>query len=144
MPAEPVHYSQRPVIRAGTQTTSENALAETGMQTTSEDVTVETETQTASEDTVAAIGTQLTTTVVEKKQWTRRSTGPYHRLAREEEEEEGFDQEAGPSAKKWEAGVREIRQEVETTWPLTALSELGEKRKDDSRQPGERIAASLL
>ncbi|GAB0207108.1 hypothetical protein GRJ2_003176400 [Grus japonensis] len=110
---------------------------------------VEERTQTAAEDTVAEIGTQTITTtviapVVKKKQWTRRSTGPYHRLVREEEEEEErFDQEAGPSAKKWEEGVREIRQEAETTRSLTS-SELRDMRKDYSRQPGERIAAWLL
>ncbi|GAB0202585.1 hypothetical protein GRJ2_002724100 [Grus japonensis] len=118
-----VQYSQRTVVEAGTQT--------------------------AAEDTVAEIGTQTITTtviapVVKKKQWTRRSTGPYHRLVREEEEEEErFDQEAGPSAKKWEEGVREIRQEAETTRSLTS-SELRDMRKDYSRQPGERIAAWLL
>ncbi|GAB0208835.1 hypothetical protein GRJ2_003349200 [Grus japonensis] len=107
-------YSQRTVVEAGTQT--------------------------AAEDTVAEIGTQTITTtviapVVKKKQWTRRSTGPYHRLVREEEEEEErFDQEAGPSAKKWEEGVREIRQEAETTRSLTS-SELRDMRKDYSRQP---------
>ncbi|GAB0177290.1 hypothetical protein GRJ2_000194200 [Grus japonensis] len=53
---------------------------------------------------------------------------------REEEEEERFDQEASPSAKKWEEGVREIRQEAETTWSLTS-SELQDMRKDYSRQP---------
>ncbi|GAB0185848.1 hypothetical protein GRJ2_001050100 [Grus japonensis] len=46
--------------------------------------------------------------------------GPYHRLVREEEEEKRFDQEAGPLAKKLEEGVREIRQEAETTWSLTS------------------------
>ncbi|XP_075595208.1 uncharacterized protein LOC142599193 [Balearica regulorum gibbericeps] len=110
---------------------------------------VEEGTQTAAEDTVAEIGTQTVTAtviapVVKKKQWTRRSTGPYHRLVREEEEEEErFEQEAGPSAKKWEEGVREIRQEAETTRSLTS-SELRDMRKDYSRQPGERIAAWLL
>ncbi|XP_054671609.1 uncharacterized protein LOC129202590 [Grus americana] len=118
-----VQYSQRTVVEEGTQT--------------------------AAEDTVAEIGTQTMTTtviapVVKKKQWTRRSTGPYHRLVREEEEEEErFEQEAGPSAKKWEEGVREIRQEAETTRSLTS-SELRDMRKDYSRQPGERIAAWLL
>ncbi|GAB0209721.1 hypothetical protein GRJ2_003437800 [Grus japonensis] len=118
-----VQYSQRTVVEEGTQT--------------------------AAEDTVAEIGTQTITTtviapVVKKNQWTRRSTGPYHRLVREEEEEEErFDQEAGPSAKKWEEGVREIRQEAETTWSLTS-SELRDMREDYSRQPGERIAAWLL
>ncbi|GAB0206427.1 hypothetical protein GRJ2_003108300 [Grus japonensis] len=118
-----VQYSQRTVAEAGTQT--------------------------AAEDTVAEIGTQTITTtviapVVKKKQWTRRSTGPYHQLVREEEEEEErFDQEASPSAKKWEEGVREIRQEAETTRSLTS-SELRDMRKDYSRQPGERIAAWLL
>ncbi|KAK4810863.1 hypothetical protein QYF61_008835 [Mycteria americana] len=62
-----------------------------------------------SQRTVVEIETQTTTTViapaVKKKQWTRRSTGPYHRLVREEEEEEGFDQEAGPFTKKLEEGV---------------------------------------
>ncbi|KAM9591472.1 uncharacterized protein ACIBXB_006268 [Morphnus guianensis] len=80
---------------------------------------------------------------VKKKQWTRRSTGPYHRLVREEEEEERFDLEAGPSIKKLEEGVRELRQEAETTRSLTS-SELRDLRKDYSRQPGERIAAWLL
>ncbi|GAB0207417.1 mitochondrial enolase superfamily member 1 [Grus japonensis] len=118
-----VQYSQRTVVEAGTQT--------------------------ASEDTVAEIGTQTITAtviapVVKKKQWTRRSTGPYHRLVREEEEEEErFDQEASPSAKKWEEGVREIRQEAETTRSLTS-SELRDMQKDYSCQPGERIAAWLL
>ncbi|GAB0209685.1 cAMP-dependent protein kinase inhibitor alpha [Grus japonensis] len=95
-----VQYSQRTVVEEGTQT--------------------------AAEDTMVEIGTQTTTTtviapVVKKKQWTRRSTGPYHQLVREEEEEEErFDQEVGPSAKKWEEGVREIRQEAETTRSLTS------------------------
>ncbi|GAB0207069.1 mitochondrial enolase superfamily member 1 [Grus japonensis] len=118
-----VQYSQRTVVEEGTQT--------------------------AAEDTVAEIGTQTITAtviapVVKKKQWTRRSTGPYHRLVREEEEEEErFDQEASPSAKKWEEGVREIRQEAETTRSLTS-SELRDMQKDYSCQPGERIAAWLL
>ncbi|GAB0203748.1 hypothetical protein GRJ2_002840400 [Grus japonensis] len=66
-------------------------------------------------------------------------------LAREEEEEEEerFDQEASPSAKKWEEGVREIRQEAETTRSLTS-SELRDMQKDYSCQPGEQIAAWLL
>ncbi|GAB0206700.1 hypothetical protein GRJ2_003135600 [Grus japonensis] len=110
-----VQYSQRTVVEEGTQT--------------------------AAEDTVAEIGTQTTTTViapvVKKKQWTRRSTGPYHQLVREEEEEEErFDQEAGPSAKKQEEGVREIRQEAETTWSLTS-SKLRDIQKDYSCQPGK-------
>ncbi|GAB0210089.1 hypothetical protein GRJ2_003474700 [Grus japonensis] len=111
-----VQYSQRTVVEEGTQT--------------------------AAEDTVAEIGTQTITTtviapVVKKKQWTRRSTGPYHQLVREEEEEEErFDQEAGPSAKKWEEGVREIRQEAETTWSLTS-SKLRDIQKDYSCQPGK-------
>ena len=94
-------------------------------------------------------GTQTTTTttviapVVKKKLWTRRTTGPYPRLVREEEEEERFVQEAGPSTKKWEEGMRELSQEAETTWSLTS-SELRDMRKDYSRQPGERIAAWLL
>ncbi|GAB0207342.1 hypothetical protein GRJ2_003199800 [Grus japonensis] len=93
-------YSQRTVVEAGTQTASEDALVEIGTQT---------------------ITTTVIAPVVKKKQWTRRSTGPYHRLVREEEEEEErFDQEAGPSAKKREEGVREIRQEAETTWSLTS------------------------
>ena len=93
-------------------------------------------------------GTQTTTTttviapVVKKKQWTRR-TGPYPQLVREEEEEERFDQEAGPSTKKWEEGMRELSQEAETTRSLTS-SELRDMRKDYSCQPGERIAAWLL
>ncbi|GAB0203749.1 hypothetical protein GRJ2_002840500 [Grus japonensis] len=61
----------------------------------------------------------------------------------EEEEEERFDQEASPSAKKWEEGVREIRQEAETTRSLTS-SELRDMQKDYSCQPGEQIAAWLL
>ncbi|GAB0207736.1 hypothetical protein GRJ2_003239300 [Grus japonensis] len=66
---------------------------------------------------------------------------PYHRLIREEEEEEErFDQEAGPSAKKWEEGVREIRQEAETTRSLTS-SELQDMRKDYSCQPGKWTTA---
>lgn len=44
--------------------------------------------------------------------------GPYHQLVREEEE--GADWEEGPSAKKLEKEVREIRQQVETTWSLTS------------------------
>ncbi|KAK4810528.1 hypothetical protein QYF61_004491 [Mycteria americana] len=64
-------------------------------------------------------------------------------LVREEEEEEGFDQEASPSAKKREEEVREITQEVETTQSLTS-KELRDMQKDYSRQPGERIAAWLL
>ncbi|KAK4810717.1 hypothetical protein QYF61_007691 [Mycteria americana] len=74
--------------------------------------------------------------VVKKKQWTRKTTGPYHRLVREEEEEERFDQEAGPSAKKLEEGVREFRQEAETTQSL-ASSELRDMQKDYSCQPGK-------
>ncbi|GAB0207603.1 hypothetical protein GRJ2_003226000 [Grus japonensis] len=115
-----VQYSQRTVVEEGTQT--------------------------AAEDTVAEIGTQTITAtviapVVKKKQWTRRSTGPYHQLVREEEEEEErFEQEAGPSAKKQEEGVREIRQEAETTWSLTS-SELRDMRKDYSRQPGKWTTA---
>ncbi|KAK4810584.1 hypothetical protein QYF61_007321 [Mycteria americana] len=120
-----VQYYQRTVVKAGTQTTSENTLTETGVQTTSEDMIVETGTQSASEHTMVEIGTQTTTTtviapVVKKKQWTRWSTGPYHRLVREEEEEEGFDQEASPSAKKLDEGVREFRQEAETIQSLTS------------------------
>ncbi|KAK4806857.1 hypothetical protein QYF61_012578 [Mycteria americana] len=140
-----VQYYQRTVVKAGTQTSSENALTETMVQTTSENMIVEIGIQTASGDTMVEIGTQTTTTVtapvVKKKQWTRRSMGPYHRLVREEEE--GFDQEAGPSAKKWEEGVREIRQEAETTWSMTS-SELRDMQKDYSRQRGEQIAAWLL
>ncbi|KAK4822911.1 hypothetical protein QYF61_023274 [Mycteria americana] len=144
-----VQYYQRTVVKAGTQTTSENTLTETRVQTTSEDMIVEIGTQTASADTMVEIGTQITTTTVIAPevnltpQWTRRSKGPYHRLVREEEEEEGFDQEAGPSAKKLEEGVREFRQEAETTWSVTS-SELRDVRKDYSCQPGERIAAWLL
>ncbi|KAK4810847.1 hypothetical protein QYF61_008819 [Mycteria americana] len=82
-------YYQGIVVKTGTKTTSENAMIETGTQTASKNMTVE-------------IGTQTTTTViapvVKKKQWTRRSMG--HQLVREEEE--GSDQEAGPSAKKLE------------------------------------------
>ncbi|GAB0206907.1 hypothetical protein GRJ2_003156300 [Grus japonensis] len=107
-----VQYSQRTVVEAGTQTASEDTLVELGTQTT----------------------TTLIAPVVKKKQWTSRLTGPYHRLVREEEER--FDQEAGPSAKKWEEGVREIRQEAETTWSLTS-SELRDKWKDYSRQPDD-------
>ncbi|XP_010568992.1 PREDICTED: uncharacterized protein LOC104833793 [Haliaeetus leucocephalus] len=114
----------------------------------SQRTTVEAGTQTASEDTMLEIGTQTTTTtviapIVKRKQWTRRSTGPYHRLVREEEEEERLDLEAGPSIKKLEEGVRELKQEAETTRSLTS-SELRDLRKDYSRQPGERIAAWLL
>lgn len=116
-----VQYSQRTMVEAGTQT--------------------------ASKDTMLEIGTQTTTTViapvVKRKQWTRRSTGPYHRLVREEEEEERLDLEAGPSIRKLEEGVRELKQEAETTRSLTS-SELRDLRKDYSRQPGERIAAWLL
>ena len=61
----------------------------------------------------------------------------------EEEEEERFLQEAGPSTKKWEEGMRELSQEAETTRSLTS-SELRDMRKDYSCQPGERIAAWLL
>ncbi|KAK4810729.1 hypothetical protein QYF61_007703 [Mycteria americana] len=78
--------------------------------------------------------------VVKKKQWTRKTTGPYHRLVREEEEEERFDQEAGPSAKKLEEGVREFRQEAETTQSL-ASSELRDMQKDYSCQPGKWTTA---
>ncbi|KAK4810479.1 hypothetical protein QYF61_004259 [Mycteria americana] len=100
---------------------------------------IETGIQTASENTMVEIGTQTTTTTViasavKKKQWTRRSTGPYHRLVREEEEEEVFDQEVSPSAKKLEEGMREIRQEAETTQSLTS-KEIQDMRKDYSRQP---------
>ncbi|KAM9591477.1 uncharacterized protein ACIBXB_006274 [Morphnus guianensis] len=115
----------------------------------SQRTTVEAGTQTASEDTMLEVGTQTTTTttviapIVKRKQWTRRSTGPYHRLVREEEEEEGLDLEAGPLIKKLEEGVRELKQEAETTQSLTS-SELRDLRKDYSRQPGERIAAWLL
>ncbi|KAM9590504.1 uncharacterized protein ACIBXB_005765 [Morphnus guianensis] len=85
----------------------------------SQRTTVEAGTQTASEDTMLEIGTQTTTRttviapIVKKKQWTRRSTGPYHRLVREEEEEERLNLEAGPSIKKLEEGVRELKQEAE-------------------------------
>ena len=49
----------------------------------------------------------------------------------------------GPSRKEWEEGVREFRQEAETTWSLTS-SEHRDMRQDYSCQPGERIAAWLL
>ena len=118
-----VQYSQRITVEAGTQTASENAMVEIGTQTTTT--------------------TTVIAPVVKKKQWTRRTTGPYPRLVREEEEEERFVQEAGPSTKKWEEGMRELSQEAETTRSLTS-SELRDMRKDYSRQPGERIAAWLL
>lgn len=51
---------------------------------------------------------------MKKTQWTWKSVGLYHQLLREEGEE-GFDQEAGPSEKKMQEGVREFRQEAETT-----------------------------
>ncbi|KAK4807090.1 hypothetical protein QYF61_018431 [Mycteria americana] len=131
---------QRTVVKTGTQTTIEDSVIETGIQTTSKKMIVETGAQTASEDTMAEMGTQMPTTViapvVRKKQWTRRSTGPYHQLLRGKEEE-GFDQEAGPSTKKWEEEVREIREEAETTRSLT-LREVRDMRKDYSRQPGYR------
>ncbi|GAB0210142.1 hypothetical protein GRJ2_003480000 [Grus japonensis] len=112
-----VQYSQRTMVEEGTQTAAEDTLVEIGTQTTTATVIAP---------------------VVKKKQWTRRSTGPYHQLVREaEEEEERFDQEAGPSAKKWEEGVREIRQEAETTQSLTS-SELQDMQKDYSRQPGKQ------
>ncbi|GAB0207263.1 hypothetical protein GRJ2_003191900 [Grus japonensis] len=111
-----VQYSQRTVVDSGNQTTSEDNIGEIGTQTTT---------------------TTVIAPVVKKKQWTRRSTGPYHQLVREEEEEEErFDQEAGPSAKKWEEGLREIRQEAETTWSLTS-SKLRDMWKDYSCQPGK-------
>ncbi|GAB0208044.1 hypothetical protein GRJ2_003270100 [Grus japonensis] len=114
-----VQYSQRTVVEAGTQTASEDALVEIGTQTT----------------------TTVIASVVKKKQWTRRTGSPYHRLVREEEEEEErFDQEAGPSAKKWEEGVREIRQEAETTQSLTS-SELRDMWKDYGCQPGKWTTA---
>ncbi|KAK4826744.1 hypothetical protein QYF61_010997 [Mycteria americana] len=100
-----------------------------------------------SQRTVVEAGTQTTTTViapaVKTKQWTRKTTGPYHRLVREEEEEERFDQEAGPSTKELEEGVREFRQEAETIWSLIS-SEFRDMWKDYSCQPGEQIAAWLL
>ncbi|XP_074713429.1 uncharacterized protein LOC141938453 [Strix uralensis] len=98
-----------------------------------------------SQRTVVEMGTQTKTItaeiapVVKKKQWTRRTTGPYPQLIRDEKEEE----EAGPSAKGSEEGITELKQEAETTRSLTS-SELRDLRKDYSRQPGERIAAWLL
>ena len=71
------------------------------------------------------MGTQTKTTtaeiapVVKKKQWTRRTTGPYPRLIREEKEE-NLDQEAGPSAKGLEEGITELKQEAESTRSLTS------------------------
>ncbi|PKU31342.1 ubiquitin carboxyl-terminal hydrolase 4 [Limosa lapponica baueri] len=61
--------------------------------------------------------------------------GSYNQFVREEEE--GFDQEASPSAKKWEEQVREIRQEVETTWSLT-LKELQDMER---LQPPDSVRA---
>jgi len=69
--------------------------------------------------------------------------GPYPQLVREEEEKERFDQEAGPSTRELEEGVRELRQEEEITLSLTS-AELQDMQKDYSCQPGERIAAWLL
>ncbi|KAK4807125.1 hypothetical protein QYF61_018466 [Mycteria americana] len=66
--------------------------------------------------------------------------GLYHRLVREKEE--GFDQEDSPSAKKWEEGVREIRQKVKTTWPLNS-TDLQDMWKDYSCQPDEEKAEVL-
>ncbi|GAB0182260.1 hypothetical protein GRJ2_000691300 [Grus japonensis] len=78
--------------------------------------------------------------VVRKKQWTRKTTGPYHRLQREEEEEERFDQEDSPSTKKLEEGAR-----VQTgCGNYLTSSELRDIRKDYICQRGERIAAWLL
>ncbi|KAJ7412559.1 Gag polyprotein [Willisornis vidua] len=134
-----VQYSQRTVVEAGTQTASEDTVVETGTQTT----------------------TVVTVPVTEKKRETRKTTGPYCQLEREEEEEkeeeeeeedekeeessgkEGSDQEASPSTHKLEKGVREFKQETEITRSLTS-SELRDLGKDYSRHPGERISAWLL
>lgn len=59
--------------------------------------------------------------VVKKKQWTRKTNGPCHQLVWEEEEEERFNQEAGPLMKKLEEGVRQFRREAETTQSLASL-----------------------
>jgi len=47
--------------------------------------------------------------VKNEKQWTRKATGPYPQLVREEEEKERSDQEAGPSTRKLEEEVRELK-----------------------------------
>lgn len=108
-------------------------MIETGIQTTTKNMTVDTGTQTP---------TTVITPVVKKKQLTWRLRGPYHQLIREKEKEES-DQEASPSAKKWEEEVREMTQEEETTQSLT-LKELQDMQKDYSCQTGEQIAAWLL
>lgn len=62
-------------------------------------------------------GTQTSTTVIApivKKHWQWRSTGLYHQLVREEEEE-ASDQEASPLARKCKEEVVEVIQEAETT-----------------------------
>ncbi|XP_054244819.1 centromere protein I [Indicator indicator] len=112
-----VQCSKKTVAEAGTQTLPEDIMVEMGTQMTAKEVAP----------------------VVKKKQWTRKSTGPSHRLIRDEED---YDQEAGPSTGRSEA-VSEIKQEAETTQSLTS-AELRDLRKDYSRQPGERIAAWLL
>ncbi|KAK4807214.1 hypothetical protein QYF61_024334 [Mycteria americana] len=66
--------------------------------------------------------------------WSTPSPSFFTDLVREEEEEEGSDQEASPSAKKQEDEVREIRQEAETTQSLTS-NELQDMQKDYSCQP---------
>ena len=52
--------------------------------------------------------------VVKKKHWLWRSTGLYHQLVKEEEEE-GSDQEASPLARKRKEEMIEVIQEAETT-----------------------------
>jgi len=61
-----VQYSQKTVSEAGTQTAPEDNRVEVGTQTTTTTV--------------------IAPLVKSKKQWTRRATGPYHRLVREDEE----------------------------------------------------------
>lgn len=93
-------------------------------------------------DTGTQTPTTVITPVVKKKQLTWRLTGVYHQLIREKEKEEP-DQEASPSAKKWEEEVREMTQEEETTQSLT-LKELHDMQKDYSCQPGKQTSAWLL
>lgn len=72
---------------------------------------VETGTQTTSDNTMDKTGTQAPTTVivlaVKKNHWMQRSMGLYQQLV-QEQEEEGSDQAAGPSARKQEEEVREM------------------------------------
>jgi len=76
VPIEPQFSTQKTVAEAGTQTVSEDRRVEVGTQTT--------------------ITRVIAPLVNDKKQWTRKATGPHPPLVREEEEKERFDQEVGP------------------------------------------------